>query len=548
MEHLLKLSSLTPDEIIHILDVADEYKRLHKAGTDPKDLQGKAIALMFGKHSTRTRTSLEVGIYQMGGLGTYLSAADMQIARGEPIQDTARVLGRYYDAIVYRTFKQSDVDALARYSGVPVVSGMTDYAHPLQVLTDLMTVREYKGKLAGLKAGFVGDGYNMANSLIVGCLMMGMDFTIACPNGYRPSADVLFVAREYGDHFKLTTAPDEAARGADVLFTDVWTSMGMERETERRRRDFSGFCLDAARMALAKPDCIVQHPLPAHRGEEITPDVFETHADEIFSVSPSGHPLKDINLKDANGKYVNGEITFAAMVPMQVYNTLQVPEERERLTHIRHLIIGGGAIDASLEKELRSLPGNIAIWSTYGMTETLSHIALRRINGDEASEWYQPFDSVKISQTDEGCLVIDAPLVCAETLVTNDIVEIEPYIYNKVEKHDKEEKHDKVEKLRFRIKGRKDNVICSGGIKIQIEEVEALLKPHLEMPFMIAKKKDEKFGEIAVLLTEDEDLKKVEATIRRLLSDHKYWIPREFRYVEHLPLTETGKPKRSILL
>ena len=290
-------------------------------------------------------------------------------------------------------------------------------------------------------------------------------------------------------------------------------------------------------------------------GKMVVVRSIERHL-HLISVSPSGHPLKDINLKDANGKDVNGEITFAAMVPMQVYNTLQVPEERERLMHIRHLIIGGGAIDASLEKELRSLPGNIAIWSTYGMTETLSHIALRRINGAEASEWYQPFDSVKISQTDEGCLVIDAPLVCAETLVTNDIVEIEPYIYNKVEKHDKEEKHDKVEKLRFRIKGRKDNVICSGGIKIQIEEVEALLKPHLEKPFMIAKKKDEKFGEIAVLLTEDEDIKKVEATIRRLLSDekssdhknHKYWIPREFRYVDHLPLTETGKPKRSILL
>ena len=290
-------------------------------------------------------------------------------------------------------------------------------------------------------------------------------------------------------------------------------------------------------------------------GKMVVVRSIERHL-HLISVSPSGHPLKDINLKDANGKDVNGEITFAAMVPMQVYNTLQVPEERERLTHVRHLIIGGGAIDTSLEKELRSLPGNIAIWSTYGMTETLSHIALRRINGAEASEWYQPFDSVKISQTDEGCLVIDAPLVCAETLVTNDIVEIEPYIYNKVEKHDKEEKHDKVEKLRFRIKGRKDNVICSGGIKIQIEEVEALLKPHLEKPFMIAKKKDEKFGEIAVLLTEDEDIKKVEATIRRLLSDekssdhknHKYWIPREFRYVDHLPLTETGKPKRSILL
>ena len=282
-------------------------------------------------------------------------------------------------------------------------------------------------------------------------------------------------------------------------------------------------------------------------GKMVVVRSIERHL-HLISVSPSGHPLKNIDLKDANGKDVNGEITFAAMVPMQVYNTLQVPEERERLTHIRHLIIGGGAIDASLEKELRSLPGNIAIWSTYGMTETLSHIALRRINGAEASEWYQPFDSVKISQTEEGCLVIDAPLVCAETLVTNDIVEIEPYIYNKVEK------------LRFRIKGRKDNVICSGGIKIQIEEVEALLKPHLEKPFMIAKKKDEKFGEIAVLLTEDEDLKKVEATIRRLLSgksddsnksseskSHKYWIPREYLHVDHLPLTETGKPKRCCL-
>ena len=269
-------------------------------------------------------------------------------------------------------------------------------------------------------------------------------------------------------------------------------------------------------------------------GKMVVVRSIERHL-HLISVSPSGHPLKD----------VNKEITFAAMVPMQVYNTLQVSEERERLSRIRHLIIGGGAIDAVLEQELQSLPGDIAIWSTYGMTETLSHIALRRINGDEPSEWYQPFDSVHISQTEEGCLVIDAPQVCAETLVTNDIVEIEPYIYNKVEK------------LRFRIKGRKDNVICSGGIKIQIEEVETLLKPHLEKPFMLAKKKDGKFGEIAVLLSEDEDIKRVEATVRRLLSDesekssdhkkYKYWIPKEFRYVEHLPLTETGKPKRCCL-
>lgn len=261
---------------------------------------------------------------------------------------------------------------------------------------------------------------------------------------------------------------------------------------------------------------------------------------KLISVKPSGHPLSAESLKNANDAAWKQGITFAAMVPMQVYNTLQVPEERERLTHIKHLIIGGGAIDSALEAELRSLSGDIAIWSTYGMTETLSHIALRRINGKEASEWYQPFDSVKVSQTEEGCLVIDAPLVCKQPLVTNDIVEIQPYIYNKV----------CAEGVRFRIKGRKDNVICSGGIKIQIEDVENLLKPHLQKPFMLAKKKDEKFGEIAVLLTEDGDLKKVEATVRRLLSDNskKYWIPREYIHVESLPLTETGKPKRACLL
>ena len=282
MKHLLKLGGLTPQEILHFLDVADEYKRLHRAGQDPKDLQGRAVALVFAKHSTRTRASLEVGIYQMGGLGTYLSAHDLQTARGEPIQDTARVLGRYYDAIVCRTYKQTDLEALARYSGVPVISGMTDYAHPLQVLTDLMTVREYKGRLAGLKAGFIGDGYNMANSLIAGCLAVGMRLTVACPRGYRPAADVLRLAQGYGDAFRLVSDPDEAARDADVLFTDVWVSMGMEREAERRRRDFTGYTVDAARLALAKPDCMVQHPLPAHRGEEIAPDVLEQHASEIF--------------------------------------------------------------------------------------------------------------------------------------------------------------------------------------------------------------------------------------------------------------------------
>ena len=282
MKHLLKLSDLTKEELLHVLDVADEAKRLHKEGRDPKLLEGKAVALLFAKNSTRTRTSLEVGIHQLGGLGTYLSAAELQTARGEPIKDTARVLGRYYDAIVCRTYKQGDLETLARYSGVPVVSGMTDYAHPLQVLADLMTVRERLGSLDGVQAGFIGDGYNMANSLIVGCLTAGMRLTAACPRGYRPAADVLLLARRYGDRFRLVQDPDEAARGAQVLFTDVWVSMGMERETERRRRDFAGFTVDAARMALTAPGCLVQHPLPAHRGEEITDEVLEAHADEIF--------------------------------------------------------------------------------------------------------------------------------------------------------------------------------------------------------------------------------------------------------------------------
>lgn len=238
----------------------------------------------------------------------------------------------------------------------------------------------------------------------------------------------------------------------------------------------------------------------------------------LISVKPCGHPLAD----------VAGEIDFAAMVPMQVYNSLQVPEERERLSHIRHLIIGGGAIDEALEESLSEMPG--AVWSTYGMTETLSHIALRRLNGPERSEWYQPFSSVRLSLTEEGCLVIDAPLVCARPLVTNDIAELEEAAGGR---------------QRFRIKGRKDNVICSGGIKIQIEEVEALLRPFLYRPFSIVKKPDEKFGEIAVLLTEDANLATVEEMCRTHISN-KYWLPKEYLHVEQLPLTETGKPKRKI--
>ena len=261
----------------------------------------------------------------------------------------------------------------------------------------------------------------------------------------------------------------------------------------------------------------------------------------LFSVKPSGHPLSDESL----AKMVEMDFDFVAMVPMQVYNTLQVPQERERLSRIKHLIIGGGAIDDALAAELRRLPG--AVWSTYGMTETLSHIALRRLNGEEASEWYQPFDCVGVSLNGEGCLVIDAPLVCSEPLVTNDIAEIKQQEASSVASSCSEaSSSSKVSfpHVLFRIKGRKDNVICSGGIKIQIEEVEDLLRRHLNAPFVLAKKKDEKFGEIAVLVTESSDLEDVEAICRQVLP--KYWVPRQYLHFDQLPMTETGKPKRAI--
>lgn len=258
----------------------------------------------------------------------------------------------------------------------------------------------------------------------------------------------------------------------------------------------------------------------------------------LFSVKPSGHPLSDESL----AKMVEMDFDFVAMVPMQVYNTLQVPQERERLSRIKHLIIGGGAIDDALAEELRSLPG--AVWSTYGMTETLSHIALRRLNGEEASEWYQPFGSVGVSLNSDGCLVIDAPLVCSEPLVTNDIAEIKQQETSSHSSDASSSLKTSSPHVLFRIKGRKDNVICSGGIKIQIEEVENLLRQHLDAPFLLAKKKDEKFGEIAVLVTESGDLEGVEAICRQVLP--KYWVPRQYLHFDQLPMTETGKPKRAI--
>lgn len=283
MKNLLKMSDLTPGELTHILDVADQLKAQQKLGGTAPLLAGKTVAMLFSKASTRTRTSFEVGVYQMGGLGNYMNTSELQAGRGEPLKDTARVLGRYYDCVVWRTYRQRDLEEFAELAGVPVINGLTDYAHPCQVLADLMTVREHKATLEGLKLCYIGDGNNMANSLIVGGLKCGMEVSVACPAGYDPDPQVLaFAASQPDFKFSLVRTPQEAAAGADVVFTDVWASMGQEEEAAQRRAAFRGYQVNEALMAVTDPGCMVQHCLPAHRGEEITAEVFEAHAGEIF--------------------------------------------------------------------------------------------------------------------------------------------------------------------------------------------------------------------------------------------------------------------------
>ncbi|HWR24300.1 MAG TPA: ornithine carbamoyltransferase [Feifaniaceae bacterium] len=281
MKHLLKLSDLTPQEITDILNLADQLKYESKNGIVHHYLAGKTLGMIFQKSSTRTRVSFEAGMYQLGGSALFLSANDLQIGRGEPVQDTARVLSRYLDGIMIRTYRQQEVEDLAKYGSIPVINGLTDYAHPCQVLADLMTVREYKGTFKGLKMAFIGDGNNMANSLIVGGIKMGMEVAVACPEGYRPDADIMDWAKANGT-FTCTTDVLAAAKNADVLYTDVWASMGQEGEAEKRKAAFKGYQINDAAMKAAKPDAIVLHCLPAHREEEITAEVFEAHAAEIF--------------------------------------------------------------------------------------------------------------------------------------------------------------------------------------------------------------------------------------------------------------------------
>lgn len=281
MKHLLTMQDLCKEDIIAILDLADQLKEERKNNIPHRHLEGKSVGLIFQKSSTRTRVSFETGIYQLGGQPLFLSSRDLQIGRGEPVQDTARVLSRYLDMIMIRTFDQKEVEDLAHYGSIPVINGLTDYSHPCQVLADLMTIREHFGQLEGLKMCYIGDGDNMANSLIVGGLLVGMQVSIATPQDYQPDPKVMKFAQNY-DTFSWCTDPKEAVRNADVVITDTWASMGMEEEKEIRQKAFQGYTVDDDLMAGAKPKAMVQHCLPAYRGQEITEKVFEDHADEIF--------------------------------------------------------------------------------------------------------------------------------------------------------------------------------------------------------------------------------------------------------------------------
>ena len=298
MKHLLKLLDLTCEEIMDLLNTADQLKYELKHGIPHEHLRGKTLGMIFQKSSTRTRVSFEVGMTQLGGHALFLSSRDLQIGRGEPVQDTARVLSRYLDGIMIRTFSQKEVEDLADFGTIPIINGLTDFCHPCQVLADLMTIREYKSSLIDQKLCFIGDGNNMANSLIVGGLKTGMEVAIACPDNYRPDPVVLEFAKEYPGKLLVTSDILAAAKDADVLYTDVWASMGQEEEAAVRRKSFEGYQINDTVMAVAKPDAIVLHCLPAHREEEITSKVFEAHAQEIFDQTENRlHAQKAVMVK-----------------------------------------------------------------------------------------------------------------------------------------------------------------------------------------------------------------------------------------------------------
>lgn len=282
MKHLLKLLDLSGEEIYELLDLADKLKYENKHGIKHHILEGQSLGMIFQKASTRTRVSFEVGMYQLGGQALFLSPRDLQIGRGEPLKDTARVLSRFLDGLMIRTFGQDEVEGFAEHGSIPVINALTDFAHPCQVLADLQTIREYHKTLKGKKLCFIGDGNNMANSLIVGCLKTGMKISVVTPKDYAPDPVIMNFAKDY-DGFEWTQDPVSGASGADALYTDVWASMGQEEEQAIRAKSFAGYQINDNVMAAANPNAIVLHCLPAHRGEEITDKVMEAHADEIFT-------------------------------------------------------------------------------------------------------------------------------------------------------------------------------------------------------------------------------------------------------------------------
>ena len=303
MKHLLKLGDYSEKEILSILNLADQLKYEKKHNIEHHYLKGKTLGMIFAKSSTRTRVSFEVGMYDLGGSALFLSNANTQLGRGEPVEDTARVLSRYLDGIMIRTFDQEEVETLAKYGSIPIINGLTDYAHPCQVLADLMTIREFKNTFKGMKLTFIGDGNNMCNSLIVGCIKVGMEVAVACPKGYEPDADIVAWANGTG-RFTLTTDIYEAAKDADVLYTDVWASMGEEAEAEERKKVFAGYQINSNLLAVAHSDAMVLHCLPAHREEEITAEVFEAHADEIFEEAENRlHAQKAVLVKLMKEQY-----------------------------------------------------------------------------------------------------------------------------------------------------------------------------------------------------------------------------------------------------
>ena len=281
MKHLLKLIDLSTEEITEILNLSDQLKYELKNNIPHPRLAGKTLGMIFQKSSTRTRVSFEVGMYQLGGHPLFLSANDLQIGRGEPTADTARVMSRYCDGIMIRTFEQAEVEEFAKYSTIPVINALTDFAHPCQIFADLLTIREYKGSFEGLKVCFIGDTNNMSNSFIVGALKVGMKFTLASPAGYVLHPEIAAFVKD-NPNFEQTTDVLAAAKEADVLVTDVWASMGDEAEAQKRQQDFVGYQINNEVMANAKSDAIVLHCLPAHREEEITTEVFEKYANVIF--------------------------------------------------------------------------------------------------------------------------------------------------------------------------------------------------------------------------------------------------------------------------